>query len=276
MLVDLPALPSTSHTQLFTSSNSPYLSEPFESSSISFIISNMPRAKDRDKRRVKVRAPGYVSRNPSVDPQLQSNLCQLPIELLSEIAGYIFSGFKLHYCSTSCIYKPKEISTRQLALVRTCQLLRRMLIPVLAAHTTELIFESHLRHETKVRSDQIDSTTIKMSHHFRAGTRDIYFTGDTIRFPNYKLFPNLERIHMEHAPRFKPGQQFMRGKPSIDEWLVELSKRHAEVRRYILWDSGGPQWSYIGQDQLAKLAEGLHRIYDDKERLAAGVHLIDF
>lgn len=179
----------------------------------------MPRGEDRAQRRVKVRAPGHISRNLSVDAQLQSNLCQLPIELLSEIAGYIFSGFKLHYCSASCIYKPKEISSRQLALVRTCHLLRRMLIPVLAAHTTELMFESHLRHETKVRSDQIDSTTIKMSHQFRAGIRDIHFARDTIRFPNYKLFPNLERIHMKHAPDSIQESTSCRGRhPSMSGW----------------------------------------------------------
>ena len=145
----------------------------------------------------------YVTsiRNTNMDPQLNSRLCQLPIEVMCQIADYVFAGFSLRYSSGRIIRKSPE-KPRCRNLLRSCRKLRQILMPGLARNTTKLIAQMPVivTNMNARRGDEVAATQINISQAFRAGVLDLHLVAAPVRYPDYKVFRNLRRIHADLSP----------------------------------------------------------------------------
>ena len=157
------------------------------------------------------------------NPQLDSQLCCLPTELLFNIASYVFAGFELDYFKARRIQKPPEFEADFFSLLQTCHKLRKILLPILGACTTDLVVKVPIDdHFVKnPPRSQIGARNINLSPSFRAGIRHLWLVPGNRRYPDYTLFPNLECIHMGLRPRLNFDLRPLNQSPS-DVWLLNV------------------------------------------------------
>lgn len=211
----------------------------------------------------------------NMDSQLRSSLCQLPNEVLFEIAKNVFSGFKLEYYKTTIIRRSRDTDPHMLSLIRACRKLRTALIPVLGECTSELVvmkFKSDF--VQKPRPDQVHATSINMSPAFLRGIRDLNLVSANTRFPDFNILPNLERIHIRSKPTLSVRFCDLHDPMLSGEGLIHLVKRQL--------DRDSPNYSGIvfparWFDPGPKVKESNQvnaHFHKNEQRRALGIHLI--
>lgn len=214
----------------------------------------------------------------AMNPQLNSPLCQLPSELLIQIASYIFSEFKLKYARDTHIWRPLESKPHLPSLLRTCHRLRQTLLPVLSSSTTALeVVRSYL---TYGNPHPLDHTT-SMDFHinipplFRDSVCDLFIPKEHMHIPHFSLFINLRRIHMWLKPALQPQPFFLSTHAVTDDWLLDIFEKELQCQELSPNEfSRRTRGRMPSFEAMSSSNLWLRQLYMSPERVAAGIHLI--
>lgn len=125
------------------------------------------------------------------------------------------------------------------------------------------------------RRDQVAAAKINVSQAFRAGVIDLHLVADPGRYPDYRVFQNLKRIHADHSPALWPRLDLLLQHSLPDAWVKSVVVERLEGRPVTTTTFPGlsriPYLSSAADEADILL---VLQYYKDKERSASGTQLI--